>query len=311
MSLASRRPASPAQIAAIKQRAAILSVMATILLTAAKLVGAIISGSLAHGVEASQAETIFDLLAKFADYGFNKSHAAAYALVAYQTAYLKANFPVEFLAASMTLDMGNTDKLAEFRAEAGRLGIAVVPPEKAIEWSLSGPMLRGSGINYDIRKAMPYSSYDHFEFDVPTGQNGDVYDRYKVRIEEMRQSLRIIEQAINNLPGGPYRSENRKYVPPPRSEIGHSMESLIHHFKLWTEGYRLPKGEVYVRTESPRGELGVYLVSDGGTKPWRVRFRTPTFWNLQSISWMAQGHLVADLVAIIGTLDVVLGDCDR
>ncbi|NLH06850.1 MAG: NADH dehydrogenase (quinone) subunit D [Chloroflexi bacterium] len=190
-------------------------------------------------------------------------------------------------------------------------GIAVVPPEKAIEWSLSGPMLRGSGINYDIRKAMPYSSYDHFEFDVPTGQNGDVYDRYKVRIEEMRQSLRIIEQAINNLPGGPYRSENRKYVPPPRSEIGHSMESLIHHFKLWTEGYRLPKGEVYVRTESPRGELGVYLVSDGGTKPWRVRFRTPTFWNLQSISWMAQGHLVADLVAIIGTLDVVLGDCDR
>lgn len=190
-------------------------------------------------------------------------------------------------------------------------GIGVVPRDKAIAWGLSGPMLRGSGINYDIRKAMPYSSYDHFEFDIPQGENGDVYDRYVVRINEMRQSLRIIQQALDNLPDGPWRSNNRKYVPPPRSELGHSMEAVIHHFKLWTEGFHPPKGEVYVRTESPRGELGVYLVSDGSPKPWRVHFRTPTFNNLQSAGWMSKGHLVADIVGIVGSIDVVLGDCDR
>lgn len=190
-------------------------------------------------------------------------------------------------------------------------GLGIIPPEKGIAWGLSGPMLRGSGINYDIRKAMPYSSYDHFEFDIPQGENGDVYDRYRVRIQEMRESLRIIQQALDNLPGGPWRSNNRKYVPPPRSELGHSMEAVIHHFKLWTEGFHPPKGEVYVRTESPRGELGVYLVSDGGPKPWRVHFRTPTFNNLQSAGWMSEGHLVADVVGIVGSIDIVLGDCDR
>ncbi|HEC22469.1 MAG TPA: NADH dehydrogenase (quinone) subunit D [Chloroflexi bacterium] len=190
-------------------------------------------------------------------------------------------------------------------------GIGVIPPEVAIDWSLTGPALRGSGVNFDIRKAIPYSSYDHFEFDVPLGTNGDVYDRYRVRIEEMRQSLRIIHQALDNLPGGPFRSTNRKFVPPPRSELGHSMEAVIHHFKLWTEGFKAPKGEVYVRVESPRGELGVYLVGDGGPRPYRIHFRTPSFMNLQSLGVVAQGHMVADLVAIIGSVDIVLGDCDR
>ena len=189
--------------------------------------------------------------------------------------------------------------------------IGVVPPDKAIAWSLTGPSLRGSGVNFDVRKAMPYSSYDHFEFDVPLGENGDVYDRYWVRIQEMRQSLRIVEQALNNLPGGPWRSNNRKYVPPPRSELGRSMEAVIHHFKLWTEGFLPPKGEVHVQVESPRGVLGVYLVSNGGPKPWRMHFRAPTFMNMQSMSWMAKGYMVADLVGIIGSIDIVLGDCDR
>jgi NADH-quinone oxidoreductase subunit D len=191
------------------------------------------------------------------------------------------------------------------------IGIGHIPPEKAIAWGLTGPALRGSGINFDIRKAMPYSSYDHFEFDVPLGTNGDVYDRYRIRIEEMRQSLRIVQQAVDNLPGGPFRSNNRKFVPPPRAELGTSMEAVIHHFKLWTEGYKAPAEEVYVRTESPKGELSVYLVGNGGPKPWRVRFRTPSYVNLQSLSWIAQGYMVADLVGIIGSVDIVLGDCDR
>jgi NADH-quinone oxidoreductase subunit D len=190
-------------------------------------------------------------------------------------------------------------------------GIGVIKAEQAIAWSITGPLLRGSHVNFDIRKAMPYSSYDHFEFDVPLGTHGDVYDRYRIRIEEMRQSLRIIRQAIDNLPDGPFRSDNRKYVPPPRSELGQSMEAVIHHFKLWTEGFQLPKGEVYVRVEGPKGELGVYLASDGGTKPYRVHFRTPSFVHLQSLDWIAKGHLIADLVGIIGSVDFVLGDCDR
>jgi NADH-quinone oxidoreductase subunit D len=190
-------------------------------------------------------------------------------------------------------------------------GIGVVPPEIALNWSVTGPLLRGSGVSHDIRKAEPYSSYDHFEFDVPVGQNGDIYDRYIIRMEEMRQSLRIIEQALDNLPGGPFRSQNRKFVPPPRAELGTSMEAVIHHFKLWTEGFKAPQGEVYVRVESPRGELGVYLAGDGGPKPYRVHFRTPSFWNLQSLEWMTPGHMLADLVALIGSIDFTLGDCDR
>ena len=190
-------------------------------------------------------------------------------------------------------------------------GIGFLSAQDAVALGCTGPTLRGSGVNWDIRKALPYSSYEQFEFDVPLGQHGDVYDRYLIRIEEMRQSLRIVQQALDNLPGGPVRSNNRKYVPPPRSELGTSMEAVIHHFKLWTEGFRPPEGEVYVRVESPRGELGCYLISDGSPKPWRVHFRTPSFIHLSALPHMAKGYLIADLVGIIGTIDIVLGDADR
>ncbi|MEW6579662.1 MAG: NADH dehydrogenase (quinone) subunit D [Chloroflexota bacterium] len=190
-------------------------------------------------------------------------------------------------------------------------GIGFLSAQDAIALGCTGPTLRGSGVNWDIRKAIPYSSYEHFEFDVPLGQHGDVYDRYLIRVEEMRQSLRIVQQAMDNLPGGPVRSNDRKYVPPPRSELGTSMEAVIHHFKLWTEGFRPPEGEVYVRVESPRGELGCYLISDGSPKPWRVHFRTPSLIHLSALPHMAKGYLIADLVGIIGTVDIVLGDADR
>lgn len=189
--------------------------------------------------------------------------------------------------------------------------IGVISAQDAIRWGLTGPTLRGSGPNYDVRKAQPYSGYEQYEFDIPTGSHGDVYDRYLVRMEEMRQSLRIVQQALDKLPMGPVRSNNRKYVPPPRSELGVSMEAVIHHFKLWTEGFNLPKGYVYVPVESPRGELGCYLESDGGPKPHRVHFRTPSFVHLQAMPILSRGHLVADLVAIIGSIDIVLGDADR
>jgi NADH-quinone oxidoreductase subunit D len=190
-------------------------------------------------------------------------------------------------------------------------GIGYITAEDAIKLGCTGPTLRGSGVNWDIRKAIPYSGYENFDFDVPLGQHGDVYDRYVVRIEEMRQSLRIVQQALDNLPSGPFRSNNRKYVPPPRAELGHSMEAVIHHFKLWTEGFYPPKGEVYQRVESPRGEVGCYLVSDGSPKPWRVHFRTPSFIHLSALPHMSKGYLIADMVGIIGSIDIVLGDCDR
>lgn len=191
------------------------------------------------------------------------------------------------------------------------LGIGTISGQDAINWGVTGASLRGSGINYDVRKFAPYSGYEQYDFEVPLRTEGDVYARYLVRIEEMRQSLRIIHQALEKLPAGPVRSNNYKFVPPPRSEIGTSMEALIHHFKLWTEGFNAPKGSVYVATESPRGELGCYLEGDGGPKPYRVHFRTPSFDNLQVLPVMGTGHLVADLVAIIGSVDIVLGDVDR
>ncbi len=190
-------------------------------------------------------------------------------------------------------------------------GIGTMTKEQALAWGATGSTARGSGITYDIRKAMPYSGYETYDFEVPTHTDGDVYARYQVRMEEMRQSLRIIEQAINRLPMGPFRSNNRKYVPPPRSELGRSMEAVIHHFKLWTEGYNVPKGAVYQVVESPRGELGVMLESDGGPHPYRIKWRTPSFAHIQLLSWIANGHYVADLVAIIGSVDIVLGDTDR
>ena len=190
-------------------------------------------------------------------------------------------------------------------------GIGILTAEDCFRYGLSGPVIRGSGVAHDLRKKQPYSGYDLYDFDIPTFPEGDVYARYRVRIEEMTQSLRIIEQALNKLPYGPVRSNNRKYVPPPRSEIGVSMEALIHHFKLWTEGFKPPAGHVYVATESPRGELGVYMESDGSAKPYRVHLVTPTFVNLQAVPIMSKGHYIADLIGIVGSIDIVLGDADR
>ncbi|MFZ6026373.1 MAG: NADH dehydrogenase (quinone) subunit D [Chloroflexota bacterium] len=189
--------------------------------------------------------------------------------------------------------------------------IGVIAAEDALRWGLTGPSLRGSGPAYDVRKAYPYSGYEQYEFDVPTATEGDVYARYSVRMEEMRQSLRIVQQALDKLPYGPVRSSNRKFVPPPRAELGVSMEALIHHFKLWTEGFSLPKGAVYFPVESPRGELGCYLESNGSPKAQRIHFRTPSFMHLQALPLLSKGHLVADLVGIIGSVDIVLGDADR
>ena len=189
--------------------------------------------------------------------------------------------------------------------------IGILSSAGAIRWGASGPTLRASNVAHDLRKAQPYSGYEQYDFEIPTHPDGDTYARYVVRVEEMRQSVRIAAQALDKLPYGPVRSNNRKFVPPPRSELGTSMESLIHHFKLWTEGFPAPKGSVYSAVESPRGELGVFLEGDGGPKPYRVYWRTPSFANLQILPLLAKGHLVADLVALIGTVDIVLGDVDR
>lgn len=191
------------------------------------------------------------------------------------------------------------------------IGIGAISAEAALKIGLTGPNLRAAGPDFDLRKAQPYSGYERFDFEVPTASNGDTYDRYIVRMEEMRQSLKIVEQALEKMPGGPFRSDDRKFVPPPRSELGHSMEAVIHHFKLWTEGFPAPRGVVYMPVESPRGLLACYLVGDGGPKPWRVHFRTPSFANLQALPVLSEGHLVADLVAIISSIDPVLGDVDR
>jgi NADH-quinone oxidoreductase subunit D len=191
------------------------------------------------------------------------------------------------------------------------VGIGKMSASDALSYGVTGPMLRASGVDWDLRKARPYMGYEQYEFNVPTRKEGDTYARYIVRIEEMRESLKIIEQALNRLPMGPVNSDNRKFVPPPRSEIGTSMESLIHHFKLWTEGFPAPKGSIYNAVESPRGELGVYLEGDGGPKPYRVHWRTPSFNNLSVISLITKGHLVADLIGILASVDIVLGDIDR
>jgi NADH-quinone oxidoreductase subunit D len=190
-------------------------------------------------------------------------------------------------------------------------GISIITKNECVAWGITGPILRAAGMEYDIRKAVPYSGYEQYEFDIPTRTEGDIYARYIVRLEEMAESLKIIRQALNKLPYGPVRSNNRKYVPPPRSEIGVSMEALIHHFKLWTEGFTPPKGSVYVATESPRGELGVFMESDGSPKPYRVHYRSPTFANLQIMPILSRGHFVADVVGAIGSIDIVLGDADR
>jgi len=193
------------------------------------------------------------------------------------------------------------------------VGIGVVSPERALQLGFSGPMLRGSGIEWDLRKKQPYEVYDQLDFDIPVGVNGDCYDRYLVRIEEFRQSQKIIKQCIQWLRAnpGPVMLDDHKLVPPARENMKGDMESLIHHFKLFTEGYTLPEGEVYTAVEHPKGEFGVYLVSDGTNKPYRLKIRAPGFAHLSALDEMTRGHMLADVVAIIGTQDIVFGEVDR
>jgi len=189
--------------------------------------------------------------------------------------------------------------------------IGVVSAEDAMNFGFSGVMLRGSGIPWDLRKTQPYEVYDKVDFDIPVGTNGDCYDRYLIRIEEMRQSLRIINQVINMLPGGPIKTDDKKITAPSRVNMKQSMESLIHHFKLYTEGYSVPAGETYTGTEAPKGEFGVYLVSNGSARPYRCKLRAPGFSHLSALDFMSKGHMVADVVTIIGTQDIVFGEVDR
>ena len=189
--------------------------------------------------------------------------------------------------------------------------IGVVSPEDALNWGFTGPMLRGSGVAWDLRKSQPYAVYDEINFDVPIGKNGDCYDRYLLRIEEMKQSVKIIRQVLDNIPKGNVIIDDSRFCPPKRGEMKHSMEALINHFKLFTEGVRVPAGEVYTAVEAPKGEFGVYLVSDGSSKPYRCKIRAPGFSHLQGLDFMTKGHMLADLVACIATLDVVFGEIDR
>ncbi|HTO85110.1 MAG TPA: NADH-quinone oxidoreductase subunit D [Methylomirabilota bacterium] len=181
----------------------------------------------------------------------------------------------------------------------------------AMDWGFTGPMLRGSGIPWDLRKAQPYMVYDRMKFDIPVGKNGDCYDRYLVRMEEMRQSLRIIKQCVAEMPDGLHCSNDRKVTPPRRADMKRSMEALIHHFKLYTEGFHVPAGETYTAIEAPKGEFGVYLVSDGSNRPYRCKIRAPAFAHLQAMDFMSRGHMLADSVAILGSMDIVFGEVDR
>jgi len=189
--------------------------------------------------------------------------------------------------------------------------IGVVTAEQAMDWGFTGVMLRGSDVAWDLRKAQPYEVYSSMEFDIPIGKNGDCYDRYLCRVEEMRQSVRIIKQCLERLPDGPVTATDNKVVPPKREEMKSSMEALIHHFKLYTEGHHVPAGETYTAVEAPKGEFGVYLVSDGTNSPYRCKIRAPGFPHLQALDFMTRGHMLADAVAIIGTLDIVFGEIDR
>ena len=189
--------------------------------------------------------------------------------------------------------------------------IGLVSRDDAIAWGFSGPMIRAAGVPWDIRKAQPYDVYDRMQFDVPVGTKGDCYDRFMVRVEEVRQSARIIRQCLAELPAGPIASVDRKVVPPKRGEMKQTMEALIHHIKLYTDGYHVPAGEVYVATESPKGEFGVFLVSDGTNKPYRCKIRPTAFSHLQAMDFMMKGHMLADTTAVLSAIDIVFGECDR
>jgi NADH-quinone oxidoreductase subunit D len=204
------------------------------------------------------------------------------------------------------------DLLSENRIFKQRMvDIGVVTAKQAQDWGFSGPMLRGSGIAWDLRKSQPYDCYAQLDFDVPIGKHGDCYDRYLVRMEEMRQSLRIIKQCVEKMPEGAVVTGDPKITPPKRALMKQSMEALIHHFKLYSEGYHVPVGETYTAVEAPKGEFGVYLVADGSNKPYRCKIKAPGFAHLQALEFMSKGHMLADVVAIIGTMDVVFGEIDR
>ena len=191
------------------------------------------------------------------------------------------------------------------------VNIGVTTREEALDYGLTGPCLRATGVPWDLRKSQPYDAYAEMDFDVPIGKTGDCYARYLVRIEEMRQSLRIIRQAIENMPEGPVLATNNKVTPPRRSDMKNSMEALIHHFKLYTEGFHVPEGESYTAVEAPKGEFGVYLVADGTNKPYRARLRAPGYYFMAAVDYLCRGHMLADSVAIIGSLDIVFGEIDR
>ena len=189
--------------------------------------------------------------------------------------------------------------------------IGIINPEQAMDRGFSGPNLRACGVAWDLRRAQPYDAYDKIDFDVPIGKNGDCYDRYLVRMVEMRESVKIIQQCLKNMPVGDVKSQDHKVTPPPRAEMKGSMEALIHHFKIYTEGFHVPAGETYTAVEAPKGEFGVYLVSDGSNKPYRCKIRAPGFAHLQAMDFLSNGHMLADIVANIGSLDVVFGEIDR
>jgi NADH dehydrogenase (ubiquinone) Fe-S protein 2 len=204
------------------------------------------------------------------------------------------------------------DMLTENRIWKQRLvDIGVVSSADALNWGFSGVMLRGSGILWDLRKSQPYEIYKNLKFEIPTGTNGDCYDRYLIRVFEMRESLKIIEQCLNEIPLGPVKSNNNKMIPPSRQELKRSMESLIHHFKLYTQGLVVPKNETYIASEAPKGEFGVYLVSNSTNRPYRCKIKAPGFNHLQALDFMSKGHMIADVVTIIGTQDIVFGEVDR
>lgn len=189
--------------------------------------------------------------------------------------------------------------------------IGAIAPDDALDWGFTGVMLRGCGVPWDLRKAQPYDGYEKYDFDIPVGKTGDCFDRYLCRVEEMRQSIRIIRQVLETLPDGPHTSVDRKVTPPKRADMKRSMEALIHHFKLYTEGFKVPEGETYAAVEAPKGEFGVYLVSDGSNRPYKCKISAPGFRHLQATDFMSRGYLLADTVAIVGSLDVVFGEIDR
>ncbi len=191
------------------------------------------------------------------------------------------------------------------------IGVAPIMAEEALALGVTGPLLRSTGVAWDLRRTMPYLAYDQVEFDVIVGTYGDNFDRYAIRLNEIRESIRIVRQCVEMMPAGDYRSQDPKVTPPPRARIGESMEALIHHFKLFTEGFRVPAGEVYSAVESPRGELGCYLVADGGAKPWRIHVRAPSFVNLQAVPLLMRGGSISDAITVISTVDPVLGEVDR